>query len=253
MKLLYFTATGNSLYAAKKIGGELISIPQAVKFGNYNFSDDKIGLIFPVYFVLLPALVEDFLRKVKLQGDYIFAVLTYGMMAGNAAGYLLKAGKERGIDFSYINTLKMVDNYIPDFRMEDQIRTEPDKRIDLRLGAINSDIRNAKRLIPTDSFSGRIMTAVIRKLFKPGIGPGAAKKFLIEESCNGCETCVKVCVLKNIGMQNHKPVFGIRCMSCMACTQNCPQNSIRIKNEKSRARFRNRNVALKEIIDANRQ
>lgn len=49
MKLLYFTATGNSLYIAKSFGGELISIPSMVKSGTFEFSDDKIGIIFPVY------------------------------------------------------------------------------------------------------------------------------------------------------------------------------------------------------------
>lgn len=32
MKIFYFTATGNSLAVAKKIGGELISIPQGHEF-----------------------------------------------------------------------------------------------------------------------------------------------------------------------------------------------------------------------------
>ena len=224
MKLLYFTATGNSLYVAKRIDGELISIPQAAKSGNYNFNGDKIGVVFPVYFILAPALVEDFLRKVKLQSDYVFAVLTYGMMAGNAAGHCAHIGKECGINFSYINTLKMIDNYVPNFSMEKQIRTEPKKQIDLYLDAIISDIGIAKKQLPKDSLFGNIMTAVGRKLFNPGIGPGVAEKFLVEDTCNGCETCVKVCALENVKMNGDKPAFGTRCISCLACTHNCPKN-----------------------------
>ena len=30
MKICYFTATGNCLYVAKQIGGELLSIPQLI-------------------------------------------------------------------------------------------------------------------------------------------------------------------------------------------------------------------------------
>lgn len=48
MAILYFTATGNNLYVAKKIGGNLISIPKAVKEGNFNFFDDKIGIVFTI-------------------------------------------------------------------------------------------------------------------------------------------------------------------------------------------------------------
>lgn len=47
MKVLYFTATGNSLRVAKEIGGEPLSIPQMIKEGRYEFSDDKIGMVFP--------------------------------------------------------------------------------------------------------------------------------------------------------------------------------------------------------------
>ena len=41
------------------------------------------------------------------------------------------------------------------------------------------------------------------------------------------------------------------CQMCLACTNNCPQNAIRVKKEKSKARFKNQNVTLKEIINAN--
>ena len=33
MKTCYFTATGNCLYVARMIGGELLSIPQLMKAG----------------------------------------------------------------------------------------------------------------------------------------------------------------------------------------------------------------------------
>ena len=44
MTILYFTATGNSLYVAKRLGGKLISIPQMIKENKYEFSDERIGL-----------------------------------------------------------------------------------------------------------------------------------------------------------------------------------------------------------------
>ncbi|CAG4707272.1 Uncharacterised protein (plasmid) [Enterococcus faecalis] len=43
MTILYFTATGNSLYVAKRLGGKLISIPQMIKENKYEFSDERIG------------------------------------------------------------------------------------------------------------------------------------------------------------------------------------------------------------------
>ncbi len=49
MKTLFFTATGNSLYVAKRIGGELYSIPQLLKNNNYIIEDESVGFVFPCY------------------------------------------------------------------------------------------------------------------------------------------------------------------------------------------------------------
>jgi formate hydrogenlyase subunit 6/NADH:ubiquinone oxidoreductase subunit I len=50
-----------------------------------------------------------------------------------------------------------------------------------------------------------------------------------------------------------KAVIGTNCIGCYACTQNCPVNAIRVKGEKSKARYRNKSVTIKEIIDSNNQ
>jgi len=96
MLVLYFTATGNSLYVAKRIGGELYSIPKAIKTGNYCFSDEKIGLVFPIYGLCVPAFIEEFLHKVKLDSSYIFAVMSYGFYDGGAANHLLEIANQCG-------------------------------------------------------------------------------------------------------------------------------------------------------------
>lgn len=66
MKILYFTATGNSLYIAKSLGGELLSIPQMVKNGFFEFTDDKIGIVFPLHAWGVPSYVADFFKKSKI-------------------------------------------------------------------------------------------------------------------------------------------------------------------------------------------
>ena len=40
MKTLYYTSTGNNLYIAKQLGGELISIPQLMKKNEFDIEDD---------------------------------------------------------------------------------------------------------------------------------------------------------------------------------------------------------------------
>ena len=43
MKICYLTATGNCLYVAKRIGGELLSIPQLMRQEKIEITDDGQG------------------------------------------------------------------------------------------------------------------------------------------------------------------------------------------------------------------
>ena len=79
MKILYFTATGNSPYVAKKLGGQLLSIPQLVKAKVDEIEDDAVGVVCPVYCGELPRMVREFLLKAKVRTNYFFFVLTYGI------------------------------------------------------------------------------------------------------------------------------------------------------------------------------
>ena len=54
MTICYFTATGNCLYVARRIGGELLSIPQLMRQDEIVIEDDAVGIVCPVYAVELP-------------------------------------------------------------------------------------------------------------------------------------------------------------------------------------------------------
>lgn len=47
MTICYFSATGNSLYVARRIGGELLSIPQLMRQDEITIEDDAIGVVCP--------------------------------------------------------------------------------------------------------------------------------------------------------------------------------------------------------------
>jgi len=207
MKILYFTATGNSLYLAKRIGGELYSIPKAIKKGGYSFSDEKIGLVFPIHYLSVPAFIEVFLHKVKLDSSYIFAVMSYGFYAGAAVNHLLEIGNRSGITFSYINTVKMVDNYLPGYKMENQIRNEPKKKIDEHLGKIITDISGSRQWIVKNSIFDKLMTKLFLQ-FWTHRNQGIAQSFSIEDICTTCAVCAKVCPVDNVRVQGGKPEFG---------------------------------------------
>ena len=56
--IFYFTGTGNSLYVAKELDEEIISIPQVIKQERLEFAADSIGIVCPVYGHEMPGMVK---------------------------------------------------------------------------------------------------------------------------------------------------------------------------------------------------
>ncbi len=252
MKVFYFTATGNSLYVAKKIGGELYSIPKMLKEGKSEFEDEEIGIVFPCYGLGVPRIVIDFIQKSKFKNKYFFAIMTYGNMSAAGLHYMEQIGSEAGIQFNYTNEILMIDNYLPIFKIEDQIKKESSKKIEEKLDQIVSDIKSRREKVIRKGIFTDVVSKTTHKLIAKFHYDNGDKWFCVQDKCNSCKVCEKVCPANNIKAES-KPEFLHKCEGCYACIHHCPQNAIHLKFERSNARFVNRNVKLKEIIDANNQ
>lgn len=63
--VFYFTGTGNSLYAARQLEENPVSIPQVIRQAHPEFRADAIGIVAPVYGHEVPHMVREFLQKTK--------------------------------------------------------------------------------------------------------------------------------------------------------------------------------------------
>ena len=103
MKVLYFSATGNSLYVAKSLGGEAISIPSLMRTDNLTIEDDAVGFVVPVYYGDLPKMVIRFISKATIRTKYLFVIITYGFNLSSAMKMADKRLKDGGLVPAYIN------------------------------------------------------------------------------------------------------------------------------------------------------
>jgi len=251
MTIFYFTGTGNSLAVAKKIGGEeakLISIPQIIDSDTTHYKDDVIGLVFPIYGFDAPQMVRKFLDRVKLEAGYTFTIGTYGNIAGGAMRLVQKRAVKNGYGFDYANSLLMVDNFLPIFEIGKQVDKLPQKNVEASLDKIIADINERKmikkRVSPIAGTSGSLFSCFM------GSGKYPHKRFRINERCNQCGICAKVCPAKNIEVAS-KVEFSTLCERCFACLHLCPQNALHHKKQKSEQRWIHPDVSLKDIIAAN--
>lgn len=251
MTICYFSATGNCLYVAKKIGGTLLSIPQLMKQDKIEIVDDVVGIVAPVYAVEMPMMVKEFLSKAKIKTDYFFFVYTYGMGYAEAFAHVEQVCREKGLKLSYINAIQMVDNYLPGFEMQNQIDTLPRKNVEGQIENLLEDITNRVETPVKISTADKAQMAMYRKMLaKRILRKDTAQSYTVNENCTRCGICAKVCPADNITVTD-KVRFANRCEVCYACLHNCPQNAIHMKNEKSAVRFRNEHISLKDIIKAN--
>ena len=127
MKTLYYTSTGNNLYIAKQLGGELISIPQLMKKNEFDIEDDAVGIIFPVFYATSPKMLREFVEKVNVKTDYLFLITSYGSDGDqNALRIMKETLNNRGIDVNYTNSVLMVDNFLPTFDMANEKELKKD-------------------------------------------------------------------------------------------------------------------------------
>lgn len=251
MTICYFTASGNCLFVARRIGGTLLSIPQLMRQETVEIEDEAVGIVCPCYAAEMPGMVREFMKKARIRTEYFFFVYTYGMGYGEAFAHAELAARDAGLKLSYVNAIQMVDNYLPIFKMREQIETLPDKDVEGQLKKVCRDIAaRVETSVPITALTRANMAMYQKRLAEPILRKDTARQYIVNDSCVLCGICAKVCPADNITVTDHV-AFSDRCEVCYACLHNCPRNAIHLPKEADTARFRNEYVTLNDIIASN--
>ena len=117
--ILYFSGTGNSEYAAKRIAEELqdevLNLFEKIRSNDTSelYSERPWVLAVPTYAWRIPRIVQNWLKNTTLAGNRnIYFVMTCGGSIANAGKYLEKLCAEKGMNDLGCIGITMPENYI---------------------------------------------------------------------------------------------------------------------------------------------
>lgn len=173
------------------------------------------------------------------------------MSQGRAMELTQKLAPDSGYRFDYVNQILMLDNCQPQFDIAKQRDKLPKKQVDKSIAKVIEDIREQKKVVAKSTFVDKIGTLLCETVFNIE-KDDYAKKYIIDDNCIRCKTCEKVCPMGNVKVTNHVEFLN-HCACCQACIHACPKHAIHLKWERNTERWRNPDVKLSEIIEANNQ
>ncbi|MCL2673921.1 MAG: EFR1 family ferrodoxin [Defluviitaleaceae bacterium] len=252
--IFYFSATGNSLYVAKKLAGlmgeaTIHSMANYEPNGQTGGKDDAVGFVFPSYYGKMPRLVSKFVGELDINPDtWVFCLSTMGIPLGTGS---LKDCQQvlgtKGLTLQYGRGITMPRNYIVKYNpLTAEAAMKYNKRADEKLVQVANEIKAKKAGIHLGlvSWGLYLSTDTLYKNIE-----SLDDKFFVENRCNSCGLCEKVCPVQNVKLVDGKPQWQHHCEHCVACIQLCSQETIQYGTKtKARRRYHNPEINVTELI-----
>ena len=241
--IFYFTGTGNSLYAAKKLadeGEEIVSVVEALRGKAFHCTlkeGEKLGFVFPVYFYTVSDPVLELVRDLTVENaSFVYAVIPCGASIGTAGGFLKSELKKRGLELQRVDALVVPDGALIFYDID-----SPEK-MEKQLEAATKELASIKQAI--DRREGNSIKG------SPALGKAwlaayhacmGTKPFHADEKCIGCGKCASICPTGAIKMVDGRPAWTKnKCLKCCGCINRCPVSAIQYgKRTANRGRYVN--------------
>ena len=152
--------------------------------------------------------------------------MTCGEDIGNPEKELSALCQVKGFRFRGVLEVVMPENYIAMFEVPDRAEAKkiisaarPMLQQGIDLIRSGQDFPEKQISLQDKAKSGKIHDVFYKKFVR-------AKDFYATDACVSCRKCVNACVLRNITLEDGKPVWGESCTHCMACICGCPVQAI---------------------------
>jgi ferredoxin len=253
-RLNVYSGTGNSLWIAQQLALELkeTSIEFMPNLADFEVEANRVGIIFPVHIWGLPSRVIRFVNHLKVKpGTYFFAI---AVNAGQPAATLLQLKKlmsTRKLLLSSGYSIVLPSNYIPwggPGPVETQQRLFKNAQEKIKV-ITQSVMKGDQNKVERGPLWQNILFSWFYKMSFRHVSK-MDRKFWVDDKCNGCEICFKVCPAGNIEMKDERPSWLHRCEQCLACIQWCPQEAIQYgKKTIKYQRYHHPEISLKNMLE----
>ena len=234
--LYYFTGTGNTYLAAKKIAQTLSESGCSVRLLDIakanpleiNFTK-TLGFGFPVAcWNTYPFVRRFFNRLPQAFGTEAFVFSTMGDSSLKAAAMIGNILKNKGYSVIATKGFKMPNNLIA--VQTEEKNTVKRENAYLKIQNYAMDIFSGKSKAENANIFVKFcfaVSSIITGLWETKPSQKIIRFKVGQKECTKCMMCVKICPVNNISF-NVFPVFGgNNCQLCMRCISYCPPNAIK--------------------------
>ena len=233
--VLYFSATGNTEYAARELARQLndecVDLLPRIKAGDCSplHSDRPFIVCAPVYVCEMPRFLSKYLKRQPFTGSReVYCVFTSGGYCGIAGPLAKSLFRKKGMTYRGHAEITMPRNYVAN----DHYPMLPPDQAEERIRKAKEQIdRTAECIQAGEKLRSRhvfLFESIITLPFNPVWCRYklTAREFYVTDACIGCGKCAKLCPLNNVTIKDGKPVWSDACTHCMACIANCPTEAI---------------------------
>ncbi len=283
--IYYFSGTGNCLAVAKRVSaiikGRIVPIPEVVNKESIEIDASSIGIVFPTYLppVLgIPLIVERFVRKLgENKPKYLFAICTCGgyeivnalPTLVNLSTIVKTVGGKLSARYSVrlpMNNLDYAHIPVPINTDQETILSNCREKLEIFCRRIAEQKAEKNRLLkscfnllmtPMYRIMRKSILVALREYAKESedcalsyseLIPLTDRSIQVNEKCNGCAICKRVCPAQNIELVNNRPVWKHHCEMCFACDEWCPQSAIQHWSRAKGVKYHHPEVNLKDML-----